>query len=142
MKCGLDLSELLVYLLYNVMEPNLEHLDLHYMVLYDFLFFLSFQTKYLIKNLSILTDCFDISNLVENHKISLGVNKKVPGKFEIQNLKSLRMDSIFYQERILLVSLFKQQRKRNKIETNLKKLLEMKLDLKLTTEVYWSKLKI
>ena len=55
-------------------------------------FVLSVNTKDIIKDLEILEDMFDFSNLDKNHELFSNKNKKVIGKFKIETPKNIWID--------------------------------------------------
>ena len=54
--------------------------------------FLIMKTKDIIKDLKILEDIFDFSNLDKNHELYSEKNKKVIGKFKIETPKNIWID--------------------------------------------------
>ena len=52
----------------------------------------SMKTKDIIKDLKNLEDIFDFSNLDQNHELFSEKNKKVVGKFKIENPKNVIID--------------------------------------------------
>ena len=53
---------------------------------------LSMRTENIIKDLKILEDIFDFSNLDENHELYSNRNEKVIGKFKIKTPKNVFID--------------------------------------------------
>ena len=89
----LELSKSLLYeTYYDKLQPYFgkEIIELHYMDTDSFV--LSVNTKDNIKDLKNLENIFDFSNLDENHELFSNKNKKVIGKFKIENPKSIWID--------------------------------------------------
>ena len=87
----LELSRLLMYeTYYDKLQPYFkqENIQLHYMDTDSFV--LSLNTNDIIKDLKNLEDIFDFSNLDENHELFSSKQKKVLGKFKIENLNIFR----------------------------------------------------
>ena len=77
---------------YDKLQPYFgqANIQLHYMDTDSFV--LSVSTKDIIKDLKILEDIFDFSNLDENHELFSNKNKKVIGKFKIETPKNIWID--------------------------------------------------
>ena len=91
----LELSKLHMYeTYYDTLQPYFgqENLQLHYIDTDGKI--LSMKTKDIIKDLKILEDIFDFSNLDENHELFSVRNKKVIGKFKIETPKNIWIDEI------------------------------------------------
>ena len=89
----LELSKLHMYeTYYDKLQPYFgqENMQLHYMDTDSFV--LSVSTKDIIKDLKILEDLFDFSNLDENHELFSKKNKKVLGRFKIETPKNICID--------------------------------------------------
>ena len=89
----LEFSKLHMYeTYYDELQPYFgeQNLHLHYMDTDSFI--LSVNTKDIIKDLKNLEDIFDFSNLDENHELFSNKNKKVIGKFKIENPKNIWID--------------------------------------------------
>ena len=89
----LELSKLLLYeTYYDKLQPYFgqNYLHIHYMDTGSFVW--SVNTKDNIKELKILEDIFDFSNLDKNLELFSNKNKKVIGKFEIETPKNIWID--------------------------------------------------
>ena len=89
----LELSKLHMYeTCYDTLQPYFgqENLQLHYIDTDGMI--LSMKTKDIIKDLKILEDIFDFSNLYKNHELYSEKNKKVIGKFKIETPKNIWID--------------------------------------------------
>ena len=89
----LELSKLHMYeTYYDTLQPYFgqENLQLHYMDCDSFV--LSIKSENIIKDLKILEDIFDFSNIDENHKLYSEKIKKVLGKFKIETPKNIFID--------------------------------------------------
>ena len=77
----LELSKLLLFETYDKLQPYFkqQNIQLHYVDTDSFV--LSVITKDIMKDLKILEDSFDFSNLNENHELCSNKNKKVIGKY-------------------------------------------------------------
>ena len=89
----LELSKLLMYeTSYDKLQPYFgkENIHLHYMDIDSFV--LSVNAKYTIKDLKILEDIFDLSNIDKNYELFSDKNKKVIGKFKNETPKIIWID--------------------------------------------------
>ena len=89
----LELSKLYMYeTYYDTLQPYFgqENLQLHYVDTDGMI--LSMKTKDIIKDLKILENIFDFSNLDEKHELFSERNKKVIGKFKIETPKNIWID--------------------------------------------------
>ena len=89
----LELSKLHMYeTYYDKLQPYFgqENIQLHYIDTDAFV--LSLKTQDIIKDLKILEDIFDFSNLDKNHELFDERNKKVIGKFKIETPKNIWID--------------------------------------------------
>ena len=89
----LELSKLLMYeTYYDKLQPYFgqENIQLQYMDTDSFI--LSVNTKDIIKDLKILEDIFDLSNLDKTHQLFSNKNKNVISKFKIETPKNIWID--------------------------------------------------
>ena len=89
----LELSKLHMYeTYYDKLQSNYgqENLQLHYIDTDGLI--LSMKTESIIKNLEILEDIFDFSNLDEIHELFSNKNKKIIGKFKIERPRKIWID--------------------------------------------------
>ena len=89
----LELSKLHMYeTYYDKLQPYFgqEDIQLHYTDTDAFV--LSVNTKDIIRDVKILEDVFDFSDLDKTHELFSNTNKKVIGKFKIETPKSIWID--------------------------------------------------
>ena len=89
----LELSKLHMYeTYYDTLQPYFgqENLQLHFIDTDGMIW--SMKTKDIIKDLKILEDIFDFSNLDENHELFSNRNKKLNGKFENETPRNVFID--------------------------------------------------
>ena len=89
----LELSKLHMYeTYYDTLQPYFaqENLQLHYIDTDGMI--LSMKTKDIIKDLKILQDVFDFSNLDKNHELFSNKNKKVIGRFKLETPLNICID--------------------------------------------------
>ena len=92
----LELSKLHMYeTYYDILQPYFgqENLQLHYIDTDGVI--LCMKTKDIIKDLKILEDFFDFSNLDENHELYSENNKTIIGKFKNECPKNTWIDEFF-----------------------------------------------
>ena len=81
----LEFSKLLMHeTYYDKLQPYFGQENIHIFYMDTDSSVLSINTKDIIKDLKILEDIFDFSNLEENHELFSNKNKKVIGKFKIE----------------------------------------------------------
>ena len=89
----LELSKLHMYeTYYDTLQPYFgqDNIQLHYIDTDGMI--LSMKTEDIVKDLKILENIFDFSNLNENHELLSNKNKKVIGKFKIETPKNFIID--------------------------------------------------
>ena len=89
----LELSKLLMYeTYYDNLQPYFEQEKIQVHYIDTDAFFLSLNTKDIIKDLINLKEIFDFSNLDENQELFSNKNKKILGTFKIETPKNIGID--------------------------------------------------
>ena len=93
----LKFSKLLLYeTYYDKLQPYFGAKNLHLQYLKTDSFILCVNTNYIIKDLKVLEDIFDFSNLDEKHEIFRNENKKSVRKFKTRTPKNLSIDKLVF----------------------------------------------